>query len=106
MGASILWTVRNAARLAVYEEMMMSVNAHLPNGRRTDGFNLHVSCSCRLRINMCPPISQEGDRWRAPQETSGVLRKNPNMNLGCSRDRCLCCSGNKKRSDEEREFEV
>lgn len=34
MGTSILCTVRNAARLAVYEEMMIRVNAHL-TGKET-----------------------------------------------------------------------
>lgn len=33
MGTSIRCTVRKAARLAVYEEMMMRVNAHLRRKR-------------------------------------------------------------------------
>ena len=37
MGTSILCTVRKAARLAVYEEMMIRVKAHLRSGRETLG---------------------------------------------------------------------
>lgn len=33
IGTSILWTVKKAARLAVYDEMMINVKAHL---RRKD----------------------------------------------------------------------
>lgn len=34
MGTSILCTVRKAARFAVYEEMMISVNAHLDGKKK------------------------------------------------------------------------